>query len=104
MARAYAFLVDDAPLPFEMEFAHAVKEFGVKAVTGKDILSVREIRDCVMCDYAQKIIQLYRAREASENWAEWEAKNPQQAKALAGAHEIYLKWRINEEQTNAANE
>ena len=93
MARAYAFLIDDAPFPFEMEFAHVVKEFGVRAVTGRDILSAREIRDCVMCDYAQKIIQLYRAREASKNWAEWEAKNLQQAKLLEQAHKVYLEWQ-----------
>ena len=91
MAQAYAFLVDDAPYPIEMEFAHAVKSLGVKAVTGRDMLSAREIRDYEMAEYAGEIIRLYRARETAPSLAEWVQANPRQHEMLEKAREI---WQI----------
>ena len=91
MAQVYSFLVDDAPYPAEMEFARAIKLLGVKAVTGLDVLSTREIRDCMMSEYAEKIIQAYRAREASPNWSEWAEANPKQNEMLEKVHEL---WQI----------
>jgi hypothetical protein len=89
MARAYAFCAGSAPFPAEMELARAVRAFGVKAVTGRDTLTAREIRDCMTADFAEKVIGFYRAREASGNWAEWEVQHAHEARALKQVQEAY---------------
>ena len=93
MARVYAYLIDDAPYPEGISLASAILNFGAKAVTGSDVLSGRVIRDCVMAKYAETVIQLYRAREASGNWAKWEEDHLNESKILAQAAKVYQEWQ-----------
>ena len=86
MARAYAYVLGNAPLPAEVAIATAIEQFGVKAVTGKDVLSRAEINGI---KNASAIVRLGREREQSGAWAEWEQKHPKEAAVLAAAHRIW---------------
>lgn len=87
-ARAFAFCVGDAPIPWELATYRAIERFGVKAVTGKDVLTYAEIHAMRTADI---IVSLYQQREASGNVAEWTNKNPKEARILEAALRV---WQI----------
>lgn len=85
-ARAYAFCIGGAPVPHELEVYRAIEVFGVKAVTGKDVLTYAEIQAMRI---ANLVITLYQQREKSNSWGEWSEAHPKEAKFLEAAHIIY---------------
>lgn len=93
MARAYAYCIEDAPFPEEINTALAIKDLGVDAVFGRSKMTVREIRDYVMADRAMQIIRLFHARASAESWPKWEEDYPQAAEALRQAHKVYKAWK-----------
>lgn len=94
MARAYAYCIGQAPYLPEIDFYHAIKEFGVMAVTGRDVLSGREVRDSLAANYAERLIDVYRARKLSKSMNEWDVAHPAEALAIARAQKEYLEWRV----------
>ena len=86
MARTYAFCVGDAPIPWELTTYRTIEVFGVKAVTGKDVLTYAEIHGMKT---ANLIETLYRKREASGAWAEWGSKHPKEFEFLEAAHKLW---------------
>lgn len=71
MARALAYAQGDGPAPVELEMLQMIDRFGVTAILGptpgagvlRRLLGV------------ERIVSAFRAREASENWAEWAAQH-----------------------------
>lgn len=63
----------------------AIKRFGVKAVTGRDVLSAGEI---IRMNTCQNIIAAFQMREKSENWAQWVKDNPELAATLHEAERL----------------
>ena len=57
-----------------------VDRFGVKAITGRDVLYFGELRKLIL---AENIVHAYHSRRASTNWAEWTQTNPVYAGLLA---------------------
>lgn len=93
MARAYACCVSDAPFPQEISFYLAVKEYGVRAITGRDVLSAREVRDGFIARYAESIMASYRARKASKSQSDWDAAHPPEALEITRAQKEYMRWQ-----------
>jgi len=63
----------------------AIDRYGVEAVTGFRIISVRLFRDI---NTANNIINAWESRRQSENWAEWTFNNQE-------AHEILERARLD---------
>ena len=80
MAAAYAY-ADGGQMPAEIRLLREVDRFGAQAVFGRT-LGAKEIRRMMI---AENIVNAYRARAASENWAAWETDNPQVAALLNAA-------------------
>jgi hypothetical protein len=91
MARAYAFCIGKAPYLPEIEFSRAVKEFGVMAVTGRNVLSAREVRDCLTAQSADRFISLFHARKES-GMSKWDDAHPFEARLIARVQKEYLQW------------
>ena len=89
-ARTYAYLVEDAPPPSELKSYKAIEQFGVTAVTGRDVLTHSEITGMKI---ANVFTRLFQARKSSNAWAEWEQKNPQEAAVLEAAKNIWQATR-----------
>ena len=81
-ARAFRYAEGDGPAPAELEGAQLVDRFGAAAVFGKDLLSVRDMR---RMSTVENIVNAYRARAQSENWAEWAQANPALSRLLNAA-------------------
>lgn len=64
----------------ELEKLHLIDRFGVKAVTGRDILGYKEMRFMYA---AENIYNAKIANMNSDNWAEWARRNKQVAELLA---------------------
>lgn len=85
MARVYAWCETRADpsradrMPIELEAAYAVERFGAVAVFGNRAASVSELRTL---STARRVADAYDARSASENWAEWAAKNKHESAIL----------------------
>lgn len=62
-----------------------IDRFGVRAVLGRDILRAGEIRRII---YAEALVQAFRDREKSTNWATWAKENGARAEMLAEAAEL----------------
>jgi hypothetical protein len=65
--------------PREYTMRRYIQIYGAAAVMNRDYLGVGEIR---RMEVSAAIIEGYRSREASGNWAEWSAKNPDIARML----------------------
>ena len=91
MARAYAYCINKAPYPPEIEFSRAIKEFGVMAVTGRNVLSAREVRDCLTAQSADRLISIFHARQASD-MGKWDDMHPFEARLIARVQKEYLRW------------
>ena len=90
-ARTYAYCISEAPPPWELATGRAIERFGVKAVTGRDVLTCAEIRGIQTADV---IVRLFQRRAESENWAEWTKKNPRDAEILEAAQKIWQTTRL----------
>lgn len=62
-----------SPRPDELILLSYIDRFGVEAVTGKKTLSFGDVRRMIT---AENIVEAYRDRKGSGNWAEWAEKNP----------------------------
>ena len=71
-----------------MRLGRQVNNFGVEAVFGRSVLHEYEMRAMMI---SRNIVEAYRARESSENWAEWEKAHAKIAESLAWAAEEYEK-------------
>lgn len=72
--------VDQSARSHELEKLWLIDRFGVKAVTGRDVLGFREML------FMQSAENVYKSKQAnidSDNWADWAKRNPQAAKTLA---------------------
>jgi hypothetical protein len=76
-ALAYARGEGDAPRAYILR--QHIDIYGAAAVMNRTYLGVGEIRRMTA---ATNIINAYRSRAQSENWAEWSAKNPALAEIL----------------------
>jgi hypothetical protein len=68
-----------SPKPNELILLSYIDRFGVEAVTGKNILPFGDARRMIV---AENIVEAYRDRKKSGNWAEWAEKNPSAAELL----------------------
>ena len=68
-------------MPTEIEMLRACERFGAWAVFGRP-LGVGEVRNMTAAQY---IVDAYRAREASKDWAGWASSNPQANRLLDAA-------------------
>lgn len=91
MARAYAFCVGDAPLPAQISFYIAVREFGVMAITGRSVLTAREVKDCFIAKSAERMIHAFRRRKAAKSQSEWDLANKDDAALIITAQQEYIK-------------
>lgn len=65
------------PAPFELILLGYIERFGVKAVTGRDVLSAGEIRRMITADNIRNAYQSRRAAQKDEKgWAGWAAQHP----------------------------
>lgn len=62
-----------SPPPNELILLSYIDRFGVEAVTGRKTLPFGDARRMIT---AENIIEAYRDRKRSGNWAEWAEKNP----------------------------
>ena len=85
-ADAYSFAIGEGRKPAPLKLLESIDRFGVKAVTGRDVLSYGEISRMRYCEL---IVSLYKSREAASNWAEWTGKNKAAAQALNEAERLY---------------
>lgn len=90
MARTYGHCMGNAPVPAELQTVRAIEQFGVKAVTGRDVLTANEI---TAMRIAGLVSRLYQQREAAGSWAEWSNKHPREAAILEAAHQ---KWQTTQ--------
>lgn len=72
MTRAWAYCLGDGPSPPEIELLAAIDRFGAASVYGRT-LRAEEIQAMLLVD---NVVTAYRSRAASDNWAEWAARNP----------------------------
>ena len=101
MARAYAHCInprrpdnpDGYDCPTEYHVYMLVKEYGIKAILGRDVARPRELRAWTI---ARNIITWYRDREASPNWGEWTVKHAEEDAVLNEVHKEYLKWQTEQ--------
>jgi hypothetical protein len=80
MSSAYQFAEGGSPTD-ELILGWSISKYGAQAVYGRP-LSFHEIR---MLDLADNVVNAYRERERSENWAEWAEKNHARARILNAA-------------------
>lgn len=73
-----------SPRPEELIIAGYIDRFGAQAVLGR-VLSGGELRRIAQ---AENIVQAYRDRQKSENWAKWAQDNPEQAAVLNEAERL----------------
>jgi hypothetical protein len=90
MARAYAYCIGRAPFPAEIELSRAIKEFGAMAITGRNVLSAREVRDCLCAQSADRFISIYHARRESD-MGNWDNAHPVEARMIARVQAEYTK-------------
>jgi len=86
MVAAYGFAIGDGQKPGELKLLESIDRFGVKAVTGRELLGYGEISRMRYCEL---IVSLYKSREAAPNWAEWAGKNKAAARVLNEAERLY---------------
>jgi len=65
--------------------ASAIKQFGVKAVLGRDVLACGEI---MRMNYCENVRSAYQGRARAEDWAKWTNENPALARVLNEAEII----------------
>lgn len=94
MVRAYGFAMKREPKPFELDLNERIGRWGVEAVFGKRILTVREMRDLDTAEAASTMLHWFNQRAIADNWATWEQANSQKAEFLNLLHEDYLEWQI----------
>lgn len=69
----------------ELELLNAIKVFGVEAVTGRKVLSAREIRNMLT---AETVVNAYRGREnyrdedGKQDWPGWAKDHPAASRLL----------------------
>jgi hypothetical protein len=68
-------------MPRELELMNYVTRFGAQAVVGRT-LGAGELRRMVA---TENVVNAYKARKASSNWAEWAAANPGASRLLNAA-------------------
>lgn len=84
MGRCYAYASKHGPMPLELEAAYQIDRYGANSVYGR-VLGVGEMR---RMNIARSIIHAYKSREGYRNsdgardWADWAAKNPDEASLL----------------------
>jgi predicted CoA-binding protein len=77
----------DAPEPPECyNLARAIEQYGVEAITGEKVLSVRLFRDI---NLVTNVISGYKERQRAQNWATWTTENPEMAEILEQARLEY---------------
>ena len=81
MAAAWRHADEGAPAPPVYVVLGYIDRFGAQAVYGRT-LGAGEMRRMVL---TENVINAYRARERSENWAKWVQENRQASELLAQA-------------------
>ena len=85
MTSAYAYAEDGGQIPDELVLVRSVEKYGAQAVYGRP-LSFHEIR---MMTLADNVVDAYRERARSDNWAKWAQANPGKARLLSEAAMLY---------------
>lgn len=63
-----------------MDTLQKIDRFGVQPILGRNVLYFGELRRLIL---AENVVNSYRARARSENWASWTKDNPVMAQILA---------------------
>jgi hypothetical protein len=82
---AYQYAVSGDRKPAELMLMDAIDRFGVRAVTGRDVLAAGEI---LRARHAEFIVKSYRARAEAESWPEFINSNPAAALVLGEAERL----------------
>ena len=77
---AYRYAESGKHPPYERLYLAYIERFGVKAVFGRDVLSLGEIQRMLIVD---DVVNAYRMRKATKNWAEWAERDPYSANLIA---------------------
>lgn len=86
IALAYIYAEGDcegAPPP-DLQLLYAINRFGAQAVFGRT-LGAKEIK---RMNASENIVNWFRERSKSQNWATWSKEHPEQARALETAARI----------------
>ena len=98
MARIFGYYTaKSAPLPYQVGVANNIQRYGVKAVTGRDTLSARELRDL---NLAANYDTLMQATLNSGDWGRFAEANPEAVEMLEYAKQQYKDWLESEYGTN----
>jgi hypothetical protein len=79
IALEYAEDPSNGRMPKDYRMFKYIQQFGVEAVMGRPWLGAKEINRMLI---TANIIQAYKSREGSDNWAEWSRKNPELSNLL----------------------
>jgi len=79
MQAALAYARGEGTQPYEYRLRKLIETYGVAAIMNRNYLGVGEIR---RMEAATNVIDGYKSRQASGNWAEWTAKHPELSKIL----------------------
>ena len=85
------------PLPYQVALAEKIQQFGVKAVTGREVLTTRELLDLSMAEMYDTVI---RRSLNAENWQQYADNNPAAVEILDRAVKAYKEWLKEEYGTN----
>jgi hypothetical protein len=88
VARAFAYCLKRAPEPKWAQLGRHVEHYGIEAVFGRSVLYEYEM-DAMLT--SRNIIKAFRARAASDNWAEWEKNNHDLSEILVWAAAEFYK-------------
>ena len=80
-AAALTYAQGDGPMPAELMLGRMIERYGTQAVLHRDYIGAGE---AFAMNTAENIVNAYKSREASENWAEWAQKYPEMCQTLAG--------------------
>jgi hypothetical protein len=71
----------------EVDKLQKINRFGLEAVTGRRVFYLHELHRLITAD---NIVNAYRSRRQSKNWAEWTESNPRLAAIVAEAEKLFI--------------
>jgi hypothetical protein len=85
-AAAYGYAAGDSQKPADLTILENIDRFGVKAITGRDVLNYGQI---ARMRYCENVVKAFQARERAPDWVAWVKDNPNVASLLNEAERIY---------------
>ena len=82
MAAAYAYAEGSGKKPQELIDVQLIDRFGVEAIKNRKYLTKREVESMLL---SENVVNRYRERSESENYAQWVSDNKEMHKMLEHA-------------------